>query len=211
MTVIVIFLVFAGIVGVLWVGANDVRAGAMTPGELVQFVIYAVIVAGAVGRAVRDLGRAAARRRRDRAAGRTAGGHRQRAGPRARAPLPRPVRGASPSNVRFHYPTRPEQSALDGVSLRVRPGETVALVGPSGAGKTTIIQLLLRFYDPQAGASRSTGVDLRDLPGRLARAMALVPQDPVIFATTGAREHPLRPPRRHRRRGRGRRPRRRRA
>ncbi len=91
--------------------------------------------------------------------------------------------------VRFRYPARPEVSALDGIDLVVRPGETVALVGPSGAGKTTILQLLLRFYDPQQGAVRIDGVDLRDMTrDDFRRAIALVPQDPVIFATS-AREN----------------------
>ena len=89
----------------------------------------------------------------------------------------------------FRYPARPEVSALNGVSLRVAPGETVALVGPSGAGKTTILQLLMRFYDPQEGAVRMDGVDLRDMArGDFRRAIALVPQDPVIFAAS-AREN----------------------
>ncbi len=89
----------------------------------------------------------------------------------------------------FRYPARPEVSALNGVSLRVAPGETVALVGPSGAGKTTILQLLMRFYDPQMGAVRMDGVDLRQMTrGDFRRAIALVPQDPVIFAAS-AREN----------------------
>ncbi len=190
MTVIVIFLVFAGIVGVLWVGALDVRAGAMTVGELVQFVIYAVIVAGSVGALSEIWGEL------QRAAGATerlvelleaTDSVRDPARPAA---LPRPVRGAVAfEDVRFHYPSRPGQSALDGVTLRVSPGETVALVGPSGAGKTTIIQLLMRFYDPQSGRVTLDGTDLRDLArSELRGAMALVPQDPVIFATS-AREN----------------------
>jgi ATP-binding cassette subfamily B protein len=104
--------------------------------------------------------------------------------------LPRPVRGEIVfDDVTFRYPARPEVSALRGVSLTVRPGETVALVGPSGAGKTTILQLLMRFYDPQSGAVRIDGIDLRAMArGDFRRAIALVPQDPVIFATS-AREN----------------------
>jgi ATP-binding cassette subfamily B protein len=104
--------------------------------------------------------------------------------------LPRPVRGEIAFRaVTFRYPARPEASALNGVSLHVKPGETVALVGPSGAGKTTILQLLMRFYDPQAGEITLDGLAL----SALARAdfrqfIALVPQDPVIFATS-AREN----------------------
>jgi ATP-binding cassette, subfamily B, bacterial len=88
-------------------------------------------------------------------------------------------------NVVFRYPARPTVSALDGVTLTVEPGQTVALVGPSGAGKTTILQLLMRFYDPQSGVIRLDGVPLTDLSRRDFReALALVPQDPVIFADT---------------------------
>ena len=190
MTVIVIFLVFAGIIGVLWSGANAVRDGQMTAGELVQFVIYAVIVAGSVGALSEIWGEL------QRAAGAT-----ERlvelletvdevADPPAPLPLPAPVRGAVGfEDVVFHYPARPEVPALDGVSLRIRPGETVALVGPSGAGKTTIIQLLLRFYDPQAGRVTLDGIDLRDMArSDFRRSIALVPQDPVIFAAS-AREN----------------------
>lgn len=186
LTVIVIFLVFAGILGTLWVGARDVAAGAMTPGELAQFVIYAVIVAGSVG-ALSEIWSEL-----QRAAGAT-----ERLvellqavdavqDPDAARALPRPTRGAVRfDGVQFHYPTRPGQQALDNVSLDVAPGETVALVGPSGAGKTTILQLLMRFYDPNKGRVSIDGVDLRDMQRHdFRQALALVPQDPVIFATS---------------------------
>jgi ATP-binding cassette subfamily B protein len=190
MTVIVIFLVFAGVVGVLWVGARDVRGGAMSVGELVQFVIYAVMVAGAVGALSEIWGEL------QRAAGAT-----ERlvellseadsvADPDRPVALPRPVRGEiALAAVSFRYPSRPEVSALEGIDLVVAPGETVALVGPSGAGKTTVIQLIQRFYDPQAGRVTLDGVDLRDMArADFRQAIALVPQDPVIFAAS-AREN----------------------
>jgi ATP-binding cassette, subfamily B, bacterial len=186
MTVIVIFLVFTGIVGVLWIGARDVRAGVMSPGELVQFVIYAVMVAGAVGALSEIWGEL------QRAAGATErlvellNTNDTVLDPAAPKTLPRPVRGAIQfDNVVFRYPARPTVSALDGVNLTVEPGQTVALVGPSGAGKTTILQLLMRFYDPQAGEIRLDGVALADMTRTdFRRNLALVPQDPVIFADT---------------------------
>ncbi len=190
MTMIVIFLVFAGIVGVLWFGANAVRSGTMTAGELVQFVIYAILVASSVAALSEIWGEL------QRAAGATERVAELLAAtdavqdPADPVPLPRPVRGEIGfESVRFHYPSRPGQSALDGVTFRVLPGETVALVGPSGAGKTTILQLLLRFYDPQDGRVTLDGIDLsRMARADFRRALALVPQDPVIFAAT-AREN----------------------
>jgi ATP-binding cassette subfamily B protein len=186
MTVIVIFLVFAGVVGVLWMGARDVRAGVMTPGELVQFVILSVMVAGAVGALSEIWGEL------QRAAGAT-----ERLvellqvrdsvqDPVAPVALPRPVKGEVVfDNVTFNYPSRPNTSALDGASFTVRPGETVALVGPSGAGKSTVFQLLLRFWDPAQGRITLDGLTLNHLARDDFRAaMALVPQDPVIFAAS---------------------------
>ena len=186
MTVIVIFLAFAGVVGVLWIGAHDVRSGVMTPGQLVQFLIYAVMVAGAVGALSEIWGEL------QRAAGATErlvemlGATDPVQGPASPRALPRPVRGEIAfDDVRFQYPTRPETSALDGVSLTVAPGETVALVGPSGAGKSTMFQLIQRFYDPQHGTVRLDGIDLRDMAREDFRAaLAIVPQDPVIFAAS---------------------------
>ncbi len=190
MTVIVIFLVFAGIVGVMWVGARDVRAGVMTPGELVQFVIYAIMVAAAVGALSEVWGEL------QRAAGATErlvellGATDTVRDPAHPVALPRPVRGAIAfEGVRFAYPTRPGVAVLSDVGLHIRPGETVALVGPSGAGKTTVLQLIERFYDPEGGRITLDGIDLRDMARADFRAaMALVPQDPVIFSTS-AREN----------------------
>ncbi|NNE51361.1 MAG: ATP-binding cassette domain-containing protein [Sulfitobacter sp.] len=186
MTVIVIFLVFTGIVGVLWIGARDVRAGDMSTGALVQFVIYAVMVAGAVAALSEIWGEL------QRAAGATErlvellkSEDAVQDPPEARA-VPQPVQGRITfENVAFSYPARPGIAALDGVDLDIQPGETVAFVGPSGAGKTTIIQLILRFYDPDQGRICLDGVDLRDLArDAFRRTIALVPQDPVIFAAS---------------------------
>ena len=190
MTVIVIFLTFAGIVGVLWVGARDVRADQMSVGALIQFVIYAVMVAGAVGALSEIWGEL------QRAAGATErlvellGTEDSVQDPVRPVALPRPVRGEIAfEDVTFRYPARPEASALNGVSLHVKPGETVALVGPSGAGKTTILQLLMRFYDPQSGRITLDGLALPEMArADFRQAIALVPQDPVIFATS-AREN----------------------
>lgn len=190
MTVIVIFLVFSGVVGILWVGARDVRSGGMSVGELVQFVIYSVMVAGAVGALSEIWGEL------QRAAGAT-----ERLvelltaedsvhDPAEPLPVPSPVKGALTfEGVKFHYPTRPGQAALDDVNLTVQPGETVALVGPSGAGKSTVIQLLLRFYDPEKGRVTLDGLPLNAMRrSDFRQHMSLVPQDPVIFAAT-AREN----------------------
>ncbi|MCE8513305.1 ATP-binding cassette domain-containing protein [Ruegeria pomeroyi] len=190
LTVIVIFLVFSGIVGVLWMGANDVRTGVMTEGTLIQFVIYSVIMAGAVA-ALSEIWSEL-----QRAAGAT-----ERLvellnaddtvnDPAQPVAMALPVQGEIAfDNVTFRYPARPDQVALDGMSLTVRPGETVAFVGPSGAGKTTVIQLIQRFYDPQSGRVLLDGQDLTTLArAEFRRHMALVPQDPVIFAAS-AREN----------------------
>lgn len=186
MTTIVIFLVFSAVVGVLWVGARDVREGAMSPGELVQFVIYAVMVAGAVASLSEIWGEL------QRAAGATErlvellAAEDSVTDPVQPVALPARVRGeVGFEEVTFHYPSRPGIAALDGLTLHIRAGETVALVGPSGAGKSTIFQLLLRFFDPATGRVMLDGTDLRELTrSDLRRQVALVPQEPVIFAAT---------------------------
>ena len=190
LTVIVITMVFSGVVGVLWIGARDVRADAMTVGALIQFLIYAIMVAGSVGALSEIWGEL------QRASGATErlvellGAEDRVADPVAGVALPMGGRGALRfEDVVFSYPTRAETRALDGVTFTVAPGETVALVGASGAGKTTILQLLLRFYDPTGGTIRLDGVPIQDVTRETLRAaMALVPQEPVIFAAS-AREN----------------------
>ena len=190
MTIIVIFLVFAGVVGVLWMGARDVRADQMSAGALVQFVIYAVMVAGGVAALSEiwgELQRAAGATERLVELLRTQDTVQD---PEIDIALPTPVAGRIAfENVHFTYPARPDVQALDGINLSIDPGETVAFVGPSGAGKTTIIQLILRFYDPASGRITLDDVDLRDVSRAVFRqSVALVPQDPVIFAAS-AREN----------------------
>ena len=190
MTVIVIALVFAGIVGVLWLGARDVQAEVMSIGALVQFLIYAILIAGSVAALAEIWGEL------QRAAGATErlvellGVEDAVADPENGAALHQGGRGQITfDNVQFHYPTRPDAAALDGVSFTIAPGETVALVGPSGAGKSTVFQLLMRFYDPESGVVSLDDVALSEMKRETYRsAMALVPQDPVIFAAS-AREN----------------------
>ncbi|MBL8473929.1 MAG: ATP-binding cassette domain-containing protein [Rhodocyclaceae bacterium] len=184
LTASVIAGVFTSILCVLWMGANAVTAGSMSTGQLTSFVLYAVLVAGSVGVIAEVWGDV------QRAAGAT-----ERlmelmaAQPVIQAParpLALPVAPQATvdfAQVEFHYPSRPQLPALDGFTLAVRPGSTVALVGPSGAGKTTVFQLLLRFYDVAAGTIAVNGVDVRALdPQELRRHIGIVTQEPVIFS-----------------------------
>ncbi len=182
----VIFLVFVAVGIILWVGGHDVLAGKLSAGQLSAFVFYAVIVATSIGAVSEVAGEL------QRAAGAT-----ERllelldtppaiAVPAAPLPLPDPPRATlALEDVTFAYPSRAAEPALKAVSLRVTTGERVALVGPSGAGKTTVFQLLLRFYDPQAGRVLLDGVDIKHADPRAVRQhFAVVPQEPVIFATS---------------------------
>ena len=186
LTAIVILLVFGALSIVLWIGGHDMLAGRISPGDLSAFVFYAFVVAlaaGAVSEVYSDLQRAAGamERLQELLATET-----KIAAPANPVALPEPPRGEVRfERVRFHYPTRPDRAALDDVTIAVAPGERVAIVGPSGAGKTTVFQLLLRFYDPQSGSIRIDGRDLRAvaLP-QLRGAIALVPQDTVIFGAS---------------------------
>ena len=186
LTIIVIFFVFSGIVGVLWVGAHDVRSGELTSGTLVQFVIYAILVGGSVATLSEVWGEL-----------QLAAGATERLvellqaedslkDPEIPKNLPPVVTGLIKfDHVCFRYPSRRESLALQNVSFEVLPGQTIAMVGASGAGKTTIIQMLLRFYDPDTGTVTIDGVDLKEMKRREFRSsIALVPQDPMIFATS---------------------------
>ncbi len=186
LTAIAIFLVFASVVSVLWYGAQDVLSGSMTGGTLGQFVLYAVFAAAAVGSLSEVWGEVA-----------QAAGAAERLGellqvqseiesPANPKALPEPPRGEIAfSDVSFTYPLRPETRSLDDVSFHVKPGERVALVGPSGAGKTTIFALLLRFYDSTSGRVDVDGVPVNEADLNALRSrFAVVPQETALFADT---------------------------
>ncbi|HEY9546436.1 MAG TPA: ABC transporter transmembrane domain-containing protein, partial [Solimonas sp.] len=177
--------VFGAIVFVLWLGAQSVASGTMTAGELTSFIMYAAITAGGVGVLAEvwgDVMRAAGATERLMELLSAAPQIAPPAQPRA---LPETQQARLQfDKVAFHYPSRPLTPALDGMTLDIREGETVALVGPSGAGKTTVFQLLQRFYDVGSGAIRLNGVDIRELdPHSLRAHIGLVPQEPVVFST----------------------------
>ena len=184
LTATVILLVFGAVDLVLWIGAKDVVVGDMGGGDLAAFVFYAIVVAGALGslsEVYGDLLRAAGATERLMELITT---ELQITAPAEPVALPSPPQGAvALEDVTFTYPSRPDAPALKTFSLRIAPGERVALVGPSGAGKTTVFQLLLRFYDPAQGRVTFDGVDIRAAKPQEVRArIGLVAQDPVIFA-----------------------------
>ncbi len=186
LTAIIIFLVFASVVIILWVGAQDVLAGRSTPGRLGQFVLYAAFAAGGLSQLSDVWGELS----------QTAGAAERIAellavapaitAPKQPVPVPATPRAeVAFEGVRFAYPARPSAFVLDGISFAVRAGEKVALVGPSGAGKSTVFHLLLRFYDPSSGSVTFDGIPLtRADPPDVRAHIALVPQDTVIFAAS---------------------------
>ena len=188
LTAIAIFLIFASVVGVLWYGAQDVLSGAMTGGRLSQFVLYAVLAATAIGSLSEVWGELAQCMGAAERLSELLQIQSEIKSPRQPKPLPAPPRGEIAfDDVSFSYPLRPETSALDRVSFHVAPGERVALVGPSGAGKTTIFALLLRFYDASRGKVEVDGVAVNEADlGELRRRFALVPQETALFADTVA-------------------------
>jgi ATP-binding cassette subfamily B protein len=188
LTAFAIFMVFSSVVAVLWIGAQNVLAGTMTPGTLGQFLLYAVFAAGALAALSEVWGEL-----------QQAAGAAERltelleeepqiVSPANPIALPAPAKGAVAfKDVSLTYPARPSERAVDGLEFFVKPGETVALVGPSGAGKSTVFALLLRQYDPTAGQVMIDGIDLRNADLADARGrFAIVPQDVTIFSGTAA-------------------------
>lgn len=187
LTATIIFLVFASIVGVLWAGARLVASDPnFTGGELAQFILYSVLAAGSMG-ALSEVWTEVQR----------AAGAAERLvellnvpsdieAPENPKTLPASIKGALTfDHVTFKYPTRDHVEVLQDFTLTIAPGEKIALVGPSGAGKTTVFQLLLRFYDPISGSIRIEDTDIRDLePVDLRSQFSVVSQSPVIFGTT---------------------------
>ncbi len=186
LTALAILVIFGAVVFVLWLGAQAVIEGSMTPGELGQFLLYAILVSGSAA-SLSEMWSEIQR----------AGGAIERivellqvtadvkAPPNPQA-LPQPARGeVAFEHVKFNYPSRPDVLALDDFSFQVQPGQTVALVGPSGAGKTTVFQLLLRFYDPGEGRILLDGIDVAAArPEDVRRRVGIVPQETVVFADT---------------------------
>jgi ATP-binding cassette subfamily B protein len=188
LTGIAIFLTVASVTAVLWYGASAVISGDMTGGRLGQFVLYALFAAGALAELSEVWGEIS-----------QAAGSAERLSemlatipeirsPERPTPLPQPPIGSIAfESVSFSYAGRKNEKALDGISFRAEPGETLALVGASGAGKSTIFNLLLRFYDPDAGIVRVDGVNVKDADlSELRHRISLVPQDVALFADTVA-------------------------
>jgi ATP-binding cassette subfamily B protein len=186
LTALIITAVMGTIIFVLWVGARQVNAGTLSNGQLLSFVLYAALVAGGVGTMAEvwgDVMRAAgaAERLLELLHAESA----IREPPRPRPPTASAQAAIDFEHVSFAYPARPEIRALDDINLAIAPGESVALVGPSGAGKTSLFQLLLRYYEVSGGTIRINGQDIRELRlSDLRKDIAIVAQDPVIFSAS---------------------------
>ncbi|MEL7547750.1 MAG: ABC transporter transmembrane domain-containing protein [Pseudomonadota bacterium] len=186
MTALIFTVILSGLIGVLWFGAIQVQSGAITPGAMTQFVMYAFVAVSGVGMLTETYAEVM------RAAGATERlmellvAEPDIADPETPALMTRPVKGKIAFDaVTFAYPTRPEHKALDQVAFTIDPGETVALVGPSGAGKSTVFQLLMRLYDPQSGTIALDGEDLRNLRLQdLRGSLAVVQQNAPLFSGT---------------------------
>jgi ATP-binding cassette subfamily B protein len=188
LTAFAIFMVFNSVVAVLWIGAGAVLDGRMSSGLLGQFLLFSVMAAGALGALSEvwgELSQAAGAAERLSELLDTEPDVKEPENPIA---LPVPAEGSVEfDNASFAYPTRPDQTIVDGLNLSVKPGETVALVGASGSGKSTLFSLALRYYDPSAGRVRMDGVDVSQAsPEAVRRRIALVPQDTTIFAMSAA-------------------------
>lgn len=188
LTAIAIFLIFSSVIAVLWFGARDVLAGTMTPGVLSQFLLYAMFAAGALASLSEVWGELS-----------QAAGAAERitellnekpeiTAPKKPISFNENIKGDIEfKNVHFAYESRPDTPALEDLSLKIKSGETIAVVGASGAGKSTIISLMLRFYDPRSGTIKIDGIDIANMdPEELRRQIAIVPQDTIIFAASAA-------------------------
>jgi ATP-binding cassette, subfamily B, bacterial len=186
MTAIIIGMMFTAITFVIWQGVIDVASGAISGGTIAAFVLYGGLLAGGVGALAEvygDLLRGAGASSRLNELLQEQPGI---AAPTNPAKLPAPALGQVEfDHVKFRYPTRQEVSALADFSLKIEPGETIAVVGASGAGKTTLFQLIQRFYDPESGFVRVDGVALPDAdPADIRSRIAMVPQETIIFASS---------------------------
>ena len=184
LTAYAIITIFGGLIGVLWMGAQYVAAGHMSGGVLSQFLLYAIFVGGSTAGLSEIWGAL------QQAAGATErlaellASEPDESPPAVPRLLPARVSGTLKfDHVNFNYPSRPAQKALDDFCLHIESGETVALVGPSGAGKTTVLQLALAFYRPQSGCVLFEDVDIADVAaGDVRKHIAIVPQETVLFA-----------------------------
>jgi len=187
---LVAFIIIATSAALLWglyQGTQAVAEGRITAGHLGQTVVYVIILASAfavLGEVYGDLLRAAGATERLMELLGTQSPITSPSNP-VMAPMPSAGSAIKFEAINFHYPSRPQQQALQNFSLDVKPGQTVAIVGPSGAGKSTVFQLLLRYYDPQSGSIALDGVETRaQALDALRQRVGIVPQDAVIFSST---------------------------